>query len=315
MTTPTPRQPRLSARTQALRAASFWLVRCGVVCGLAACGGGGGGGTDPASQPTVNSVSVALVKYTQSVTVTLNGTNLDQGLTVSTPACATLTRSTAAPLASTSTTAFYVCSGAAVGASQVTVQRASDGATLGTADFTVGLPPQVTFTVTDGAGISGSFVVTLAGDASLTPETVKNFLAYVDNLHYDGTVFHRVFPNFVVQGGGYLPLSTGAFPTEKITTRPPIELEVNKGLLNKQWTVAMARTSAPNSATAQFYVNMVDNPHLDPSPTSAGYSVFGHISSGSAVVTAIANATCSPNQISECAPAPNVLITSAIRTP
>ncbi len=312
----TPSTPRLPSRTQALRATSHWLIRWATVCGLAACGGGGGGGgTPPASDISVTSTSVSVVKYTQSVTVTLNGTNLDQGVTVSTPACATLTRSTAAPLASTSTTAYYRCSGAAVGASQVTVQRASDGTTLGSANFTVGLSPQVTLTVTDGAGISGSFVVTLADDASLTPETARNFLAYVDNLHYDGTVFHRVFPNFVVQGGGYVPFSTGVFPTEKITTRRPIELEVNKGLLNKQWTVAMARGPAPNSATAQFYVNMVDNPHLDPSPTSAGYSVFGHISSGSDVVTAIANATCSSNAASECAPAPNVLITSARRTP
>lgn len=302
--------------TRPARAAKFALVGMGIAAALMACGGGGGGEppVQATPQPSVTSASVSVVNYTQTVTITLNGTNLDQGLNVSTPACANMMRSSVAPLVSTSTTAYYQCSGAAAGAGQVSVQRASDGTTLGTGNFTVTLPPQVTFTVTDGAGIGGEFVVTLAADGSLTPETVSNFLYYVNRLHYDGTVFHRVFPNFVVQGGGYLPITPGVFPTLKINTQPPIALEVDKGLLNKQWTLAMARGPSPNSATTQFFVNVVDNPNLDPSATSDGYAVFGHVSAGTGVVTAIASATCAPNQISECAPAPNVVITSARRT-
>jgi peptidyl-prolyl cis-trans isomerase A (cyclophilin A) len=193
------------------------------------------------------------------------------------------------------------------------VQRASDGATLSTDTFTVGLPPQVTFTVSDGAGLTGQFVVTLAADASLTPETVSNFLYYVNGLHYDGLVFHRVFPNFVIQGGGYLPITPPTPPTRRINTRPPIALEVNRGLLNRQWTIAMARGGSPNSATTEFFVNMVDNPHLDPNTLSAGYAVFGHVSAGTDVITAIANAPCTPAP-DTCEPHPNVVITSAART-
>lgn len=304
---------RLFRRTQRSIPSRARLVGIGVVSGLAAaCGGGGGGGSEPASQPTVTSSSVGVVNYTQTVTVTLNGTNLDQPLNVSSPACATLTRGTAAPLASSSTTAYYVCGGATVGAGQITVQRASDGTTLRTENFTVGLPPQVTLTVDGGPGVQGDVVVTLAADGALTPNTVTNFLAYVAAKHYDGTVFHRVYSDFVVQGGGYEPPAALRSPT-----RAPIELEVNKGLLNKQWTIAMARASAPNSAQAQFYFNVIDNPHLDASATNDGYAVFGHVSAGADVVAAIAGKGCTipgSNLGQSCWPNPNVLITSAKRT-
>ncbi|MEQ1804304.1 MAG: peptidylprolyl isomerase [Burkholderiaceae bacterium] len=277
-----------------------------------ACGGGGGGGA--AALPNVSSANVAVTNYTQTVTVTLNGSDLDQGVSVTSPACGTLVRSSAAPLVSSATTAYYQCTGAAVGTSQVSVQRDSDGTNLGIGNFSVALPPQVTFTVTDGAGLNGTFVVTLAADPTLTPQTVNNFLSYVGGSFYNGTVFHRVLPGFVVQGGGYLPYTTGMVPSLKINTRPPIALEVNKGLSNKKWTIAMARTSALDSATTQFFINMVDNPGLDPSASSAGYAVFGHVSEGIDVVTAIANSTCTSGLISECEPKPNVVITSAIRT-
>ncbi len=297
----------------ALARVAAHLCGAALAATLAACGGGGGGG--PAPAPTVTSVIAQPTNYTQSVTVTIAGTNLDQPLTVTTPACATLTRSTTAPRASTASTAYYVCSNANLGASQVTVQRPSDNAVLGTANFTLALPPQVTLTVSNGAGISGQIVVTLAADASLTPETVSNFLFYVNGQFYDGTVFHRVVPTFVSQGGGYLPYTPGTFPSLKVNTRPPIDLEVNKGLSNTQWTIAMARSTALNSATTQFYFNMVDNVALDTS--GGGYAAFGHVSAGTDVLTAIAGTTCfavNPFGNSDCWPNSNVVITSAVQT-
>ncbi len=275
------------------------------------------GSADPTSQPTVTSANAAVVNYTQTVTVTINGTNLDQGLDVSTPACATMSRGTAAPLASSATTAYYQCSGAAAGAGQVTVKRTSDGTTLATDTFNVNLPPQVKVTVDGGAGVQGEFIVTLAADSSLTPTTVNNFLAYVTGGHYNGTLFHRVYADFVAQGGGYELPAAGGAPQIRTPARAPIALEVNKGLSNRQWTIAMARTAAPNSAQAQFYINDVDNPHLDPSATSAGYAVFGHVSSGIDVVQAVATRGCTlageRDFGQSCWPNPNVLITSAIQ--
>ena len=141
----------------------------------------------------------------------------------------------------------------AVGAGQFVVTRASDGAALTTTPFTA-LVPQVTMSVSNGAGVNGTVVVTLAPDK--TPITVGNFLSYVNAGFYDGTVIHRVSPGFVIQGGGYVaPVSTDT-PTAKPTS-PPIGLEVNKGLSNAQWTIAMARTSDPASATSQFFINLV----------------------------------------------------------
>lgn len=115
------------------------------------------------------------------------------------------------------------------------------------------------------------------------PVTVANFLKYVNDGFYAGTVFHRVIANFVVQGGGFTP-----GPTLKTPTYGPIVLESGNGLSNLRGTLAMARTNVLNSATAQFYVNHVDNTALDRTPTSAGYAVFGKVIAGLGVVDAIA---------------------------
>jgi cyclophilin family peptidyl-prolyl cis-trans isomerase len=301
------------ARPTALRQRRPGLAASALLAAtLAGCGGGGSGG--PAPEPAVTSMTTQAIKYTQSLRVTILGTNLDQPLTVTTPACPTLTRNAAQ---STPTSAIYECSNAALGANTVTARRPSDNTTLRTSDFDLGLPPQVTLTLSNGAGISGQVVLTLAADTSLTPETVSNFLFYVNGQHYDGLVFHRVVPTFVLQAGGYEPYTPGVFPTLKVNTQAPIDLEVNKGLSNKQWTIAMARTNAPNSATTQFFINTVDNPGLDPSASSAGYAVFGHVSAGIDVLQAIAGTTCftvNPFGNSDCWPSPNVTITSAVQT-
>ncbi len=119
----------------------------------------------------------------------------------------------------------------------------------------------------------GEFVVELYPDKA--PVTVENFLQYVKDKHYDGTVFHRVMDNFMIQGGGFT-----ATMAEK-ATRAPIMLESRNGLKNDRGTIAMARTSAPNSATAQFFVNVVDNNNLNaPQPDGNGYAVFGKVVQG-----------------------------------
>lgn len=127
----------------------------------------------------------------------------------------------------------------------------------------------------------GDIVVEL--DAAKAPKTVDNFLQYVKAGHYDGTVFHRVIPNFMIQGGGM-----DATMKEK-PTREPIALESRNGLSNVRGTIAMARTMVPDSATAQFFINVKDNAFLDQpnSPDRNGYAVFGKVVAGMDVVDKI----------------------------
>jgi peptidyl-prolyl cis-trans isomerase A (cyclophilin A) len=129
----------------------------------------------------------------------------------------------------------------------------------------------------------GSIVIELAPQKA--PKTVENFLAYVRAGHYNGTVFHRVIPTFMIQGGGFT-----ADMTEK-PTRGTIPLESQNGLKNERGSIAMARRGDPNSASAQFFINVVDNPRLDyPSPDGNGYAVFGKVVSGMDVVDRIKEA-------------------------
>jgi peptidyl-prolyl cis-trans isomerase A (cyclophilin A) len=128
----------------------------------------------------------------------------------------------------------------------------------------------------------GPLVIEL--DVAKSPKTVANFMAYVNAGHYDGTVFHRVIPNFMVQGGGM-----NADMQER-PTKAPIVLESRNGLVNSRGTVAMARTAVPDSATAQFFVNLKDNTFLDSanSRDGNGYAVFGKVVSGMEVIDKIA---------------------------
>ncbi|WJF91230.1 peptidylprolyl isomerase [Paraburkholderia bonniea] len=127
---------------------------------------------------------------------------------------------------------------------------------------------------------AGDFRVELYPEKA--PKTVENFLTYVKSGQYSGTIFHRVIPGFMIQGGGY---TTGF--VEK-PTRAPIPLESRNGLKNMSGTLAMARTSDPNSASAQFFINTVDNAGLDyPKPDGNGYAVFGKVTSGMDVVKKI----------------------------
>ena len=279
---------------------------------LTACGGGGDSCDDSGFTAKVCSASVGDVRYSQPLTLTIEGARLDQALNVTSAGCTGMTRSTTAPLVSTASIAYYRCTASVLGDSRISVVRARDGTTLATVPFTVPVP-QVTLTVSNGAGVAGNMVLTLAPDK--TPVTVNNFLNYVNTGFYDGTVFHRVRGDFVIQGGGYLPLAVGATPVQK-PTNPPIALEVNKGLSNVQWSVAMARTDVLDSATSQFFINLVDNVLLDTS--GGGFAVFATLSTGTTVAAAIAGAPCAPfaglTTAPECSPNPNVVITSAAQT-
>ncbi|HRC87071.1 MAG TPA: peptidylprolyl isomerase [Thermoanaerobaculia bacterium] len=124
--------------------------------------------------------------------------------------------------------------------------------------------------------------ITIELDPAKAPKTVENFLAYTQSGHYDGTIFHRVIPGFVIQGGGFTA------EMDQKQTKPPIVNEASNGLKNVRGSLSMARTSDPNSATSQFFVNLVDNKSLDAAPGNPGYAVFGHVVAGLEVVDAIA---------------------------
>lgn len=126
----------------------------------------------------------------------------------------------------------------------------------------------------------GPFVLQLRPDAA--PETVENFLAYVRSGFYDNTVFHRVIPGFMIQGGGFTS------QLSRKPTREPIANEAKPTLKNLRGSIAMARTSAPDSATSQFFINVVDNGFLDAGVRGDGYAVFGKVTEGMGVVDAIA---------------------------
>jgi len=139
--------------------------------------------------------------------------------------------------------------------------------------------PQVKF-VTN----MGEFVAEVYPDKA--PKTVENFLQYVRDKHYEGTIFHRVIPNFMIQGGGYDARYIER-PTRAPVMHEGLEALSKGGPRNTVGTLAMARTNVPNSATAQFFINVVDNGFLDPNPQQPGYTVFGKVVSGMDVVNRI----------------------------
>ena len=147
-------------------------------------------------------------------------------------------------------------------------------------------------------------------DEVKAPESSRNFLAYVDSGHYDGTVFHRVIPDFMIQGGGF------AVGMKQKPTQPELRNEANNGLKNNHYTLAMARTSAPHSATAQFFINTTDNDFLNftsESPRGWGYAVFARVIAGTEVVDAIEKVETGPKGGHEKVPLKDVIILKAVR--
>ena len=152
----------------------------------------------------------------------------------------------------------------------------------------------------------GNIVIEL--DDAKAPETVKNFLAYVNNGFYDGTAFHRVIPNFMIQGGGFMP-GMSQKPTDA-----PVKNEADNGLPNDRGTIAMARTNDPHSATAQFFINHNDNAflnHTAPTGQGWGYCVFGNVTDGMDTVDAIAAVSTGNNSGHADVPVEDVIINKA----
>ena len=152
-------------------------------------------------------------------------------------------------------------------------------------------------------------VITLELDAAKAPKSVENFLAYVKKGHYDNTIFHRVIPGFMIQGGGFEP------GMNQKGTDAPIENEANNGLKNANYTVAMARTSDPHSATAQFFINVADNGflnHTAPSAQGWGYAVFGKVVNGTDVVDKIKGVKTGRKGFHDDVPKDDVIITKAV---
>lgn len=153
--------------------------------------------------------------------------------------------------------------------------------------------------------------IVLELDEAKAPETVKNFLAYVDNGFYQGTVFHRVIDGFMIQGGGF------DTALKKKPTAEPIKNEADNGLKNLRGTIAMARTSVVDSATSQFFINLVDNAFLDHRAKTAqgyGYAVFGKVIAGMEVVDRIGKApTSAKSALFRDLPQEQVVITKVVR--
>jgi peptidyl-prolyl cis-trans isomerase B (cyclophilin B) len=143
-------------------------------------------------------------------------------------------------------------------------------------------------------------------DAEKAPKTVENFLSYVKSGHYDGTIFHRVIDGFMIQGGGFEP------GMKQKPTNDPVENEAKNGLKNEPYTVAMARTSAPHSASAQFFINIKNNGFLDyPGQDGWGYCVFGKVVEGNDVVDKIKSVKTTRTGMFADVPVENVVIEKA----
>lgn len=223
-------------------------------------------------------------------------TTLNSGVTLNADKCASLT-----PTTSTTATALaYSCKVTGTGTLTFTAKD-SQGSTLATQTFNVP-DPQVQMTTSLGNVVFDLY-------PAKAPLSVDNFLKYVNSGFYTGTIFHRVIPSFVVQAGGF---TSGL--AQMTPTYAPITLESNNGLSNLTGTLAMARTSEANSATSQFYVNLVDNTSLDyVNSTNPGYAVFGKVTSGLDVINAIgAVATAKSNGMSD-VPTTEVTVTSMKR--
>jgi peptidyl-prolyl cis-trans isomerase B (cyclophilin B) len=150
--------------------------------------------------------------------------------------------------------------------------------------------------------------ITIELDADKAPESVQNFIAYVEAGHYDNTLFHRVIDGFMIQGGGFEP------GMKQKQTKAPVKNEADNGLKNERGTIAMARTQDPHSATAQFFINVADNDFLNYRASTAqgwGYCVFGRVSEGMDVVDAIKNVQTRSSGFHQDVPAEDVIIERA----
>ena len=259
---------------------------------LSACGGGSG------FVPVITAALPLSMQYGQTATIQLGGKHLRSYFEVDTgQACTNPT------FAASSSTELLIlnCSVKRVGDWPLTVKD-RDGQVIFTTTLTVA-KPQVTL-------VTGKGNITLELDPVKAPLSVNNFLSYVHQGYYKDTLFHRVIAGFVVQGGGY---TTGL--VKKTGQKAPITLESQNGLSNLRGTLAMARTNVPDSATSEFFVNLVDNLSLDYTSTvSPGYAVFGKVVKGLEVVDSIAGQATGTVKATPNVPLEEVTVTSATQT-
>ena len=229
-----------------------------IVAAIAGCGG-----------LETTAVSYDRLMYGNLTTFTVTGVNLDKGVSLITSACPTPQQLTGG----TATQQTFTCTVTSTGS--VTISVIGGNVVLHKAEANIPVP-QVTIKTS-----MGDLLLEL--DPVKAPITSLNFMRYVNNSYYNNLIFHRVIANFVIQGGGYDANMVGP------NTLAPIKLESGNGLTNLRGTLAMARLGTPDSATSQFYVNVVDNPSLDKSDTNGdGYAVLGKVISGMDTVDAIA---------------------------
>jgi len=267
------------------------LLPIGLMALLTACGGGDG------LEPFVSQIQANSLRYGQTANISVAGKYMRNDMIADTGTCTNPSYSAA----STPDLATLTCKVTATGPLPITIKSAN-GAVLFSDTLTV-LPPQVTIITS-----LGSVVMEL--DPQKAPNTVNNFLSYVSAGYYAKTLFHRVIAGFVVQGGGY---TTGL--VKKPGQAAPIALESNNGLLNLRSSVAMARTNVPDSATSEFFVNLVDNTSLDyQSAVSPGYAVFGKVVKGMDVVDAIAAVPTATVNGAQNVPTTDVTISLALQT-
>lgn len=241
------------------------------VAGLAAACGG----SDEEEKPSVSGMSATPAAYGRNTVWTVSGLHLDKGiaLRITEGTCGNVTEVSGG----TNVQRQFTCRPSSIG---VLVGEVTELGGRGLSSLRVIIPVPVVQLSTNQGSIS------LELDPDKAPITVNNFLNYVNSNFYNNTIFHRVIADFVIQGGGYTPGTVN--PSPKTPTQPPIALESNNGLTNLRGTLAMARTSEPNSATSQFYINVVDNASLDyKSEEEPGYAVFGKVTEGMEVVDAI----------------------------
>ncbi len=268
-----------------------WITTLAIALLLSACGGGS---STPLATPNIQTSRLI---YGSPVVFYVGVTQLNEGITFNATKCPGLYQvQSPSPLY-----LAYACIPTGTGTVVFTATDAS-GKVLLTQNFTIPTP-QVTL-VTN----MGTIVLELNPNAA--PQTVNNFLQYVSDGFYSKLIFHRVIPGFVIQSGGFTSGLNTAIPSY-----PAINLETPNGLSNLTGTLAMARTSDPNSATSQFYINLADNTNLDYiDGNNPGYAVFGKVTTGMDVVNAIAQVPTQTVGGYSDVPVSDVIITSATRT-
>nr|WP_315484898.1 peptidylprolyl isomerase [uncultured Undibacterium sp.] len=246
------------------------LILTTVIVLLSACGGGSNPDTTtPTKKVSVSDVTTDQLVYRKISTITVKGQNLDVGINLSHSGCLKITELTG----STATQKVFSCKMVGVGTVPVIITDGSGNSLYANnASIPLAAQPQVTMVTNQGT-------VILELNPAKAPITVDNFLSYTESGFYVNKIFHRVIKDFMIQGGGFTADLVQA------TTQAPIKLEVGKGLSNIRGSIAMARTSVLDSATSQFFINVVDNVALDTS--AGGYAVFGKVISGLDVVDKI----------------------------